>query len=223
MLLIRECITSYTKAMLVENEQHGSIRDALICLCAQFLPIGGPRAVIRTDSAPAFIKLKGDELLKTHQISLEIGRVKNINKNPVAEKAIQELEEELVKNSDQDHSTANITPRSLSLALPALNSRIRTRGLSAIEMWLQRDQWTNEQLPVSDLNLISQQQQHRHDNHTYSKKSKAPHGRKNTDCSIKTGDIVYLYCDRDKTQARKQYLIVSVEGQWCQVKKFTGS
>ena len=97
--VIRECITNCTNAMLVKNEQHGSIRDTLICLCTQFLPIVGPRAVIQIDSAPDFITLKGDELLKNHQISLDTERVKNIHKNPFAEKAIQELEEELVKNS----------------------------------------------------------------------------------------------------------------------------
>ena len=46
--------------------------------------------------APEFVPLVDDSLLREHHICVEIGRVKNINKNPVAEKAIQELEGEIV-------------------------------------------------------------------------------------------------------------------------------
>ena len=41
--------------------------------------------------------LRNDETLKLLRLSLEIGRVKNPNKNPVDEKAILELAEELLK------------------------------------------------------------------------------------------------------------------------------
>ena len=33
---------------------------------------------------------------------------------------------------------------------------------------------------------------------------------------------MYLYSDRNKSQARSRYLVVSLESDWCFIKKFTG-
>ena len=89
--------------MLVQDEGSQTLRDGLIRLCVELRPLDGPFAVIRTDPAPAFkalLSLKGPCLLGSgltpqHRISLELGRAKNLNKNPVAEKAV--LEEELLQ------------------------------------------------------------------------------------------------------------------------------
>ena len=34
---------------------------------------------------------------------------------------------------------------------------------------------------------------------------------------------MYLYCDGDKSRGRDRYLVVSVNGAWCQVRKFISS
>ena len=81
-LVVRECVTSYTLAMLIDNERRDTLRDALIRLCIEMRPLDGPPAVIRTDPAPGFRSLLNDELLHQHRLSVEIGRVKNLNKNP---------------------------------------------------------------------------------------------------------------------------------------------
>ena len=67
-------------------------------LCLELHPLNGPNAVIRVDPAPGFVALKNDGVLKQSRISLEIGRVKNVNKNPVAEKAISKLRVELLRH-----------------------------------------------------------------------------------------------------------------------------
>ena len=51
---------------------------------------------------------------------------------------------------------------------------------------------------------------------TKEKKSAAPYNKD-------VGDIVYLYSDRDKSRARSRYHVVSVDGEWCFVKKFSGN
>ena len=94
-LLLRETVTSYTTAMVVSDETHATLRDGLIPLCIGLNPLDGPCAIIRTDPAPGFVVLANDDILRSHRLSLEVGRHKNINKNPVAEKAIQELENEI--------------------------------------------------------------------------------------------------------------------------------
>ena len=41
--------------------------------------------------------------------------------------------------------------------------------------------------------------------------------------SVAIGDLVYLYCDRNKSRGRDRYLITPIDGAWCQVRKFVGS
>lgn len=66
-------------------------------LCMGLCPFNGPFAVDRTDPAPGFAALAGDESLATHRFVVEVGNAKNINKNPVAEKAIQEIQWEILR------------------------------------------------------------------------------------------------------------------------------
>jgi hypothetical protein len=37
------------------------------------------------------------------------------------------------------------------------------------------------------------------------------------------GDLVYLHRDRDKVHPRDRYLVVSVDGTWCNIRKFVGN
>ena len=86
-------------------------------------------------------------MLSSNGIILDFGRVKNVNKNPVAERANQELEQELLR---LDPSGAAISEGTLHQALKNLNTRIRNRGLSSQEMLFCRDQATGKQLLFSD-------------------------------------------------------------------------
>ena len=217
--VVRECITSYTAACIIENERHDTLRDALICLCIGLRPLDGPAAVIRTDPAPGFMALRDDEALREYRLNIEIGRVKNKNKNPIAEKAIRELEGELLR---QDPRGGMITSKTLVIATARLNSRIRSRGLSAREMLYQRDQFTNSQIPLSDHNMITEQHAQRVKNHDYSERAKAPTGITAHDTAVEIGDLVYLHTERTKSHVRDRYLVVSVEGKWCNIRKFIG-
>ena len=177
-------------------------------------------AVIRVDGAPGFMALRNDETLKSLHLSLEIGRVKNLNKNPVAERAILELEEELLK---QEPTGGPVSQLGLAIAVARLNSRIRYSGLSSRELWTQRSQFTHEQMPVSDRENLIRQHTIRSQNHPASEKSKHKGKKSAAPYNIDVGDIVYLYSDRDKSRARSRYLVVSVDGEWCFVKKFSGN
>ena len=69
-------------------------------------PAAGPTAVVRVDPAPGFKALRDDEILLRHGIAIEIGREKNANKNPVAERAVQEFEMETAK----ENSSKTLSP-----------------------------------------------------------------------------------------------------------------
>ena len=219
-LVVRECVTSFTLTSIIENERSETLRDALLRLCVGVCPLDGPFAVVRTDPAPGFAALEGDEVLATHRLVVEVGRVKNINKNPVAERAIQELQGEILRI---EPNCKAVTPLLLSVSTARLNSRVRSRGLAAREMMFQRDQFSHQQLPVDDQALIREQQTQRVANHPYSMRAKAPSGRAGAPVSLQPGDLVYLYGDRNKSRARDRYLVVSVDGAWCNIQKFTGN
>ena len=218
-IILRKTVTSYTAACIVSYEKQTTLREALACLATELHPLEGP-AVIRVDPAPGFMALINDETLKSLRLSLEIGRVKNPNKNPVVEKAILELEEEILK---QEPTSGPVSQLGLVIAVARLNSCIRYSGLSARELWTQRSQFTHEQLPISDRENLLRQHTLRTLNHTSSEKSKRKSRKTANSYNVDVGDLVYLYSDRDKSRARSRYLVVSIDGEWCFIKKFSGN
>ena len=96
-LVLRECTTSFTASCLVHDEKHDTLRDALTQLIVGLHPLDGPRAIIRVDPSPGFQSMANNDSLNHLNVTIDVGRVKNKNKNPVAEKAVRELEEELIR------------------------------------------------------------------------------------------------------------------------------
>ena len=86
-LLLRECTTSYTASYIIADEKRDTLSDALTLLVLGLHPFAGPKAVVHVDSTPAFVSLSTNDALKHIGISIEVGRLKNKNKNPVAERA----------------------------------------------------------------------------------------------------------------------------------------
>jgi hypothetical protein len=220
-LVIRETVSSYTIAMLIDSERRTHLQEAILTMCAELCSFGHTDIAIRVDSAPGFVSLVNDPILRRQGIQLQIGSPKNINKNPIAERAIEELEAELLRLNSEGGPVSTV---SLALATAQLNSRIRHGGLSARELWTHRDQCTGDQLPVDDRDIILAQHQNRLDNHFPSAKSKA-HGKlpNTVSTTIKVGDLVYLKGDRDKNRGRDKYLVVNVVDENCIIRKFTKS
>ena len=162
-------------------------------------PMDGPPAVICTDPAPGLKALVDDPLLKKHRITIELGQAKNPNKNPVAERAVQELELELLCPEPLGGA---ISPLTLPVATSALNFCIHSPGLSSREMWTQRDQFSNQPLPLADDHLIALQHEQRLSNHPNSERSKVPLHNRRPSPFIDVGDLVYLHSDRNKSRAR---------------------
>ena len=165
--------------------------------------------------------MANNDSLNHLNVTIDVGRVKNKNKNRVAEKAVRELEEELIR---QEPGGRPVSAVGLALATARLNSRLRLPGLSSRELWTQRNQFTHEQLPLSDYDLILGKHEQRSTNHaSCSEKCKNPRGLVPNTPSLHVGDIVYLISDKDKSRARDRYIGVSIDSPWCFVKKFSGS
>ncbi len=219
-MVVRETITSYTCTQLIDDEKQASHRSSLLCLCMPLQPLQGPPSVIRTDCAPAFKSLVNDAQLRNQNLCIELGRAINVNKNPVAECAIQELEAEI---SRLDPTCNPLSASLLAIATANLNHRIRKPGLSARELVFQRDQYSNDNLNVDDSQLISYQHQTRQDSHIPSASSKTPRANRAPSCDATVGDIVYLREGKTKHHPRDRFLVVSKEGKWFYIRKFVGS
>ena len=92
-----------------------------------------------------------------------------------------------------------------------MNSRIRRDGLSAREIWTQRDQVTGQQLPLFDRELILNQNISRKKNHLPSARSKATGSTDISTAIVSVGDLVFLKGDKDKLKAREKYLVTSID------------
>jgi hypothetical protein len=206
---------------IVPDEKKTSLKNAIIQLCIDSVPRDGPPAVIRTDGAPSFQSIAKEDTLSSYNIRIEIGRTKNPNKNPIAERAIQELEDELLRVVPRND---RINQTTLAIATAQINSRVRSSGLSSRELWLQRDQYTNAQLPIKDYDVINEQHERRLTNHTSSEMSKANGLPRALNGPMNAGDIVYLLRDKQKHHLRDRYIVTSLEGDtWCNIRKFSGS
>lgn len=146
--------------------------------------------------------------------------LKNTNKNPVAERAVLELEEELLH---QEPGGGPVTELVLAIATAHLNWQLRSQGLSSRELWTQRKQFSNEQIPINDLQHIVAKHQGRQDNPPFSEAARGGSRPQAPIPPLQVGDLVYVKSDRDKSRTCDRFIIVSIDSEWCFIKKFSGS
>ena len=214
-LLTRDVHSSFTTASLMPDETSASLRTHLLNDTTAFRL--NP-AEVRVDNAPGFRGLEKDSVLRQHGVTLDFGRVKNKNKTAVADKGIQEFEEELLKVAP---GVKRVTPAELSSVLASVNQRIRFSGLSSREVLLQREQNTGQQLTFSDRVLSSQQRQNRLRNHMPSALSKAKGASIAKQSNVTVGTLVYIKAEKDKFTARPMYIITAIQDAYATLQKFT--
>ena len=217
-LLVRENVSALTHATLLLSESSQSLKDGLITTISRFRPPSGDEVKIRVDGASGFQALLTDSLLESYHIKIEIGEIKNCNKNPISERSVSEFHNELCKLKP---SGGRITDAELAVVVSNMNSRVRENGYSSLEVWTMRDQITGEKLPIEDKNLIEEKYKSRLKRHETSAKYKGRGRTTETEIDVKVGEVVYLYQDRVKTNARSRYMVMEVEDQYCIVQKFT--
>ena len=88
-------------------------------------------------------------------------------------------------------------------------------------MLTKRDQFRNKQLPNYDCSLIIAKHNQHLKNHRASERSKAKRPAAKTP-DISVGDLVHITCDPiSKGVQRDRYIVSSVDGEWCNVRKLT--
>ena len=209
-LVVRDNLTSFTQTIFIPNEQKETLRENLISIIYRIKP--NMNITVRVDPHSSFKALQDDKILKECNITLEIGDEKNKNKNGVAEKAIQELHDEIVKVSGDK---AKIDQIDLAKATDMLNSRIRFHKRSSKELWMRRNQDKGENIEVNDVQISDEQNVRRSkDNKKKEKKCKKPLQE------YQKGDIVFIISDRNKIRRRNPYLVIDILDNNLKVVKF---
>ena len=214
--ICRENLSQFTISCFIEDESVDTIRNAILSSVLEYIPPEG--TTVRVDPAPAnktLSDISRDNLLRKYNIKVELGRVHNKNKNPIAENAIKEFRKELLKLSKgggpiSEHQRIIITSN--------INQRIRYRGLSAKEILLRRELMTNDIIDISDQtlsNLQHEARQHANDRHNQTVS--------NENITFNVGDRVFINGKADKTKAREEHIIITLfekEGlAWSTVQK----
>ena len=218
--LMRDTLSSYTHASFILNENKSSLLESIITSVSLMRPTPKTRVTIRIDNAPGLKALHDSKILHDCNITLVPGRIHNPNKNPVADQAISEFHKEVVRLYPDG---GQLTKSALANIVSQLNSRTRQSGLSALEIFHQRDQFSGQPISIPDEFVNDIKTTSRQQNHLPSAKFKARGGIPARKACVKVGSLVYIKADYDKTKTRDRYLVVSKEKDFCVLQKLLKS
>ena len=180
-------------------------------LLEQVLPlIPETGATIRTDGASSFKSLQTEaesegSTWKTHNIKIELGEFHNVNKNPVAENMIKQVEKEILRHG---HGDRQISTEMLAVITRTLNNRIKSNGLSSKEILISRSNTDNKYLNLEDKDLAGDKLKMRLAGSEAQAKHQSRRGAKPTlKCAWKPGDLVFIRSALNKHKARDLYII----------------
>ena len=202
--IAREKLSQMTWLTLIPDQTMASLRTAIT---TTILPWASPTgAVIRCDGATGFVALckemqQQDSIFNQFKVSLDVGRSNNINKNPVAENAVREVEKEIGKYKPSVH---HVTEEDLIIVGKIINERIRDRGMASREILMRRDLATNQPKNIRDSDLSTEQFERR----TKANQRQQEKREKNTEeLDYHVGDTVYIKGQKTKHNARQKYII----------------
>ena len=218
--LCREKLSQFTTTKIIQDETAESLKEAILLSVLDLIPSSG--TVIQVDAAPGFrsihkslSSLENDDMFAKYGIKLDIGRVYNSNKNPIAENSIKEFRKERLRLNPRG---GPVTETERLIITKNMNSRIRNRGFSAKEILLRRDLTSNKTVPVDDPSLADVQYNLR--NQVNSKHNENI-TKSDTDFSI--GDRIFLKKDISKLRSREEFIIVELftkkNVQWAKIQK----
>ena len=216
----REKLTQYTYSRIITDETADTLRECILDSVLGLIPPSG--ATVQVDAAPglqsianSLSTLKSDDLLKQFSITLDIGRIHNPNKNPIAENAIKEFRKERLRLNPRG---GPISEQDRIIITSNLNSRIRNRGYSSKEMLLRREISSNKPISIQDSELSDHQfnlRSRKNDEHNLQVPLNPP--------SFSIGDLVYIRSDLSKLRGREEYIVLDVfiqdKEHWATIKK----
>ena len=206
-LIVKDKLSQYTKGILIPDQTADTLRKFLLSLVLEILPDAG--TTIRVDGATAFQTLENESknpgsLLSQLKISIQVGRLINKNKNPVAENAVKEVLKEILRLKG---ANCTITQTDLDLVMRNINNRITFNGLSPKEIMFKRDMVSNEDIQVDLTSVLESQTKNKRESSTRSQKSKQRIMKKTPDQAFHIGQLVLLRSAANKHTPGDIYLV----------------
>ena len=220
-LLCREKLSQFTTTCFLSDETQSSIEEGIIMSLLDLIPENG--AIVQVDPGPSLVAAAKDEnsLLLNYNIKLDIGRVHNKQKNPIAENAIKEFRKEWLRFKPEGSSLSELERTQITAIM---NKRIRLNGLAPKEFVLKRNLKNHDPIAVNDPLEGSKQFDRRTEvnakqfvRDSVTKLSASPQ-------TLKTGDLVYIVADLSKSRGREQYVVTKCfmkdQQQWITARKW---
>ena len=204
-----ENFSGFVSAVFANSEKQDDLLDGIISAVTPFQSLS--LAQVRVDQAPAFkaIFKKQAELRDLH-IELELGECKNKNALALVDRKMQEIELEIKKYAPNKN---RINVKILAKAVSVVNEKIRHQGLSAKEIMFSRDQYTQENLDISDEKIAEEKMNIRDRENIYSAKSKAAVPDHAKPAGASKGHLVFLKKDGAKLERRDLYLVINASAE----------
>ena len=217
--LAREKLSQYTWLELLQDQTASALRKAIVRTILPWVHNNG--ATVRCDGATALQSLATEanqegSIFRQYKIILEVGRLNNPNKNPLAENAIKEAEKEIL-NMKPNHQT--LSDEDLVVVARVMNERIRNRGVAAREILTRRDLITNKPKNIIDSKLSAQQFEQRLKKNQENFERKPKQAQKEDDIIYHKGDVVYVKAQKSKNAAREQFIITGFPEDMIMVQK----
>jgi hypothetical protein len=220
-LLCREKLSQFTTTYILQDETKDSIQEGLISSLIDLIPEDG--AIIQVDPGPSLVSLANDEesVLLNFNIKLDVGRVHNKQKNPIAENAIKEFRKEWLRfkpngSSLSDQERAQITA--------VMNKRIRLNGLAPKEIMLKRNLKDHSPMVIDDVTEGQAQNERRKQNNSKQLVRDTLNKKVPDEPSLQPGDLVYIIADLSKSRGREQFIVtkcfVKLNENWIVARKF---
>ena len=212
LLVTVEDASHYTMVELMADQKADTIRPTILAQVLPLIPMTG--AIIRCDNGPSFQTLKleaekDDSIWQKYGIKWETGATYNVNKNPICENKIRELEKEILRFKSNG---GPLTKLELVQVTSILNSRIRHHGKTAKEVCLRREGKENGIIDISDHDVAGKVEDKRKENHVAMHNHHLKRGRKETkSAEYKVGDLVLVRDMLSKHSPREVHTVVGYD------------
>ena len=220
-LLCREKLSQFTTTYMLQDETKESIEEGLISSLIDMVPEDG--AVIQVDPGPSLVSLSNDanSVLLNFNIKIDVGRVHNKQKNPIAENAIKEFRKEWLRLKPDG---AQLSDMERAQITASMNKRIRLNGLAPKEVMLKRNLKNHEPVQVDD-NLEGQAQYDRKVQNNAKQLIKDKLSKQIPQKpTLQIGDLIYIIADLSKSRGREQFIVtkcfVKSDVHWIVARKF---
>ena len=206
-----ENFSGFLTSLFLSSESAENLLDGIVQAIMPLRASSQSLVVIRSDKAPGFKSLQSRSLeMKKLGLDLDLGEVKNKNSTAIADKKIQELENEIKKITVSPNS---INVKTLAKATAIVNEKIRNQGLSSKEILFARDQFNQANIPLDDQQLHDQVTINRSKNNVYSSRSKATINREAIPANARKGNVVFLKQEGSKWMKKDMYLVTAEDKQ----------